>query len=123
METKQEPIQDLLIDIIQDNPSYQFPIQIIQEDLYQLFTHHDEFDYFMMRCYNTLNDNHHSIFGNTFLNIIQDVLDTNSVDVYSISTDEYELKIDKVISILENTYITRVEKNTPDGEMLKLMAT
>lgn len=122
METKQEPIQDLLIDIVQDNPSYQFPLQTIQNELYQLFTHHDEFDYFMMRCYNTLNDNHHSIFGHTFLTILEDVLQTNSIDVYSIPTEEYELKIDKIISILENTYITRVDKNTPDGEMLKVMA-
>jgi hypothetical protein len=34
---------------------------------------------------------------------------------------EYQLKIDELIDTLEKLKITRVEKSSPDGEMMSIM--
>jgi hypothetical protein len=49
------------------------------------------------------------------------VLDTKNHDPYLLSSEEYYSKIDHFIDVLENLSITRIEKDSPDGELLSAM--
>lgn len=114
-------ISPLLQDIVMDNPTYPFPVMTIRDELVQLFINQDEFEYFMMQAFKKLKSEHHIIFANVFLTTLEQVLDTLGVDPHNLPNEIYQGKIDHFISILEELQITRVEKKSPDGEMLSAM--
>jgi hypothetical protein len=114
-------ISPLLENIVNDNPTYDFPVQSIREELVQLFMHQEEYHYFIQQSYRILNRDHHKIFADVFLTTLELVLETNNQDPYLLSSDEYHSKIDSFIEVLENLKITRIEKNSPDGELMSAM--
>ena len=114
-------VTPLLENIVYDNPTYHFPIQSIRNELSQLFLHQDEYHYFIQQIYKVLNRDHHSIFANVFITTLELVLDTKNQDPYLLSSEEYYSKIDHFIEVLENISITRIEKKSPDGELLSAM--
>jgi hypothetical protein len=120
-EYQRTEISPLLEDIVKDNPTYPFPVMTIREELVQLFINQDEFEYFMMQAFRKLKSEHHIIFANVFLTTLEQVLDTLGVDPHNLPNELYQQKIDHFISILEVLRITRVEKNSPDGELLSAM--
>jgi hypothetical protein len=120
-ETQQTQISPLLEDIVRDNPTYAFPVMTIREELIQLFINQDEFEYFMMQAFKKLKSEHHIVFGNVFLTALEQVLETNDTDPHLLPKQIYQEKIDYFISILENLNVTRIEKNSPDGELLSAM--
>jgi hypothetical protein len=120
-ETITTPINDLLKNIVIDNPTFPFPVNVIREELIQLFINQFEFDYFLEQCIKKLKSEHHIIFANTFLLILEEVLDTSRSDVYDLPNEVYQTKIDYFISKLETLNITRIDKKSPDGEMLSIM--
>jgi hypothetical protein len=121
MEHPRTEVTPLLENVIYDNPTYPFPIQSIREELSQLFLHQEEYHYFIQQAYRVLNRDHHSIFATIFITTLEFVLDTKTQDPYILSPEEYYSKIDHFIDVLENLNITRIEKNTPDGELLSAM--
>lgn len=121
MEHPRTEVTPLLENVIYDNPTYPFPIQSIREELSQLFLHQEEYHYFIQQAYRVLNRDHHSIFATIFITTLEFVLDTKTQDPYTLSPEEYYSKIDHFIDVLENLSITRIEKNTPDGELLSAM--
>lgn len=118
--TKTE-ITPLLEDIIQDNPTYDFPVNAIREELIQLYVNQDEFEYFMMQSFKKLKREYHIVFANVFLTTLEQVLDTVGTDPHNLPKHVYQEKIDYFISILEDLHITRIDKNSPDGELISAM--
>jgi hypothetical protein len=114
-------ISPLLESVVKDNPTYPFPVNAIREELIQLYINQDEFEYFMMQSFKKLKREYHIVFGNIFLTTLEQVLDTIDVDPHTLPKQVYQEKIDYFISILENLNITRVEKKSPDGELLSAM--
>ena len=121
MEYPKTEISPLLQDVVHDNPTYPFPILTIQDELLQMYLHQDEFQYFMMECYKKLNREHPSIFGQVFLTTLEMILDTNSIDPHNRSLEDYQFIMDRFITVLESLQVTRIEKNSPDGEMMDAM--
>jgi hypothetical protein len=121
MEYPKTEISPLLEDVINDNPTYPFPILTINDELLQMYLHQEEFQYFMMESYKKLNREHPSIFGQVFLTTLEMILSTNTTDPYTRSAEDYQFHIDRFITVLESLQITRIEKNSPDGEMMQAM--
>ena len=114
-------ISPLLENIVKDNPTYDFPVQSIREELVQLFMHQEEYHYFIQQCYRILSRDHHIVFANVFITTLELILDVHNQDPYLLSSEEYHLKIDTFIEVLETLSITRIEKNSPDGELMSAM--
>lgn len=114
-------ISPLLIGIVQDNETYDFPIATIQPELLQLFLTQDEYHYFVQQSYRKLKRDHPIIFANVFLTTLDMILDTNNDDPYVLPKDEYQSRIDKLIEVLETLKVTRIPKNTPDGELMSAL--
>ena len=114
-------ISPLLQDIVKDNETYDFPIATIKNELLQLFLTQEEYHYFIQQSYRKLKRDHPVIFANVFLTTLELILDTNSTDPYTLSKEEYQTKIDTFIEVLENLKVTRVPKNTPDGELMSAL--
>lgn len=114
-------ITPLLEDVVRDNPTYPFPVNAIRDELIQLYVNQDEFEYFMMQCFKKLKKEYHIVFGNVFLTTLEQVLDTIDIDPHTLPKHVYQEKIDYFISILEDLKITRVDKNSPDGELISAM--
>jgi hypothetical protein len=121
MEYPKTEISPLLEDVVHDNPTYPFPILTINDELLQMYLHQDEFEYFMMECYKKLNREHPNIFGQVFLTTLEMILDTNSINPHNRSTEDYQFIMDRFITVLESLQVTRIEKNSPDGEMMEAM--
>ena len=121
MEYPRTEISPLLEDVVNDNPTYPFPILTINDELLQMYLHQDEFEYFMMESYKKLNREHPSIFGQVFLTTLEMILDTKSIDPHNRSLEDYQFIMDRFITVLESLQVTRIEKNSPDGEMMSAM--
>lgn len=111
-------IQPLFENIIHDNPTYPFPMDIIKFELLQLYLHQEEYYYFTKECVRILNLNHHEVFSIIFITQLDLILDTKTIDPYDLPQEEYERLIDEFISSLENINITRILKDSPDGEII-----
>lgn len=114
-------ISPLLHAIVDDNPTYNFPVDSIRDELIQLYMNQLEFEYFMMQGYKKLKNQYHIVFANVFLTTLEQVMDTVGNDPHILEHNVYQSKIDYFISVLENLRVTRVEKNSPDGEILSVM--
>ena len=121
MNNTRTEVTPLLENIVRDNSTYDFPVQTIREELIQLFMHQEEYHYFIQQCYKILNRDHHEVFANVFITTLELILDTQNVDPYILPINEYHSKIDEFIDVLENLKITRIEKNSPDGELMSAM--
>lgn len=120
MATK-ENIFPLLESIVTDNRTYKFPIEFISKELLNLYTNQAEFDYFMMQAYKKLNVFFGHVISHVFLNTIELKLNLKEINIYELPVDEYEQLIGNFMTSLENIHITRIEKNSPDGEMMSAM--
>jgi hypothetical protein len=114
-------ISPLLHSIVEDNPTYDFPVDSIRDELIQLYMNQLEFEYFMMQGYKKLKKQYHIVFANIFLTTLEQVMDTVGNDPHILEHDVYQSKIDYFISVLETLKVTRIEKNSPDGEILSAM--
>ena len=114
-------ISPLLEGIVKDNETYDFPIATIKQELLQLFLTQEEYHYFIQQSYRKLKRDHPTIFSNVFLTTLDLILDTNNTDPYTLSKEDYQSKIDTFIEVLENLKVTRIPKNTPDGELMSAL--
>jgi hypothetical protein len=119
MENTKSPIP-LLESVVKDNETYDFPVDSIRKELLQLLLHQEEFYYFISQCHRKLKIDYPNIFATIFINTVHLKLDTDNV--YELSKEDYESVILNLTESLENLQITRVEKNTPDGEMMSEMS-
>lgn len=118
METQ---ITDLLQTIAEENPNYPFPIDTIRIELMEMLTNQEEFQYFLMQAYKKLKRDHPAAFNTIFLTTLAVVLDDDMTLPDTLPLQEYQNRIERLISTLENMRITRIEKNSPDGELMSAM--
>jgi len=114
-------ISPLLESVVRDNPTYPFPIDTIRMELLELLTNQLELQYFVIQANRKLKRDHHKVFANIFLNTIQLVFETDKEEAEDLPYELYQSRIERLTTILENMKITRIEKNSPDGEMLTAM--
>lgn len=80
-----------------------------------------EFDYFRMMSYRKLKKEYGEAVAHIFLQTMELKMELNRGDIYTIPIIEYQSRMETFLSTLENLYITRIEKNSPDGEMMTAM--
>ena len=114
-------ITPLLEGIVRDNPTYKFPVNLIENELMSMFLSQDEFEYFMMEAYKKLKKDASYVIANIFLTALETILDTSKVDPHTLSKEEYQEKLDRFISIVEDMDITIIDKNSPDGEVMSAL--
>lgn len=120
MSTK-TPIAPLLQSIIKDNPTYKFPVEAINKELLNMFVEPLEFEYFMMMSYKKLKREFGNEIAHIFLQTIDLKMNESGRDIQSLSVSEFQEKFEGFMNTLENLYFTRIDKNSPDGEMMSAM--
>lgn len=110
-------INPLLESIVTDNESFDFPIESIRPELLQMLLNQEEFDYFVSQCHNKLKMSYPKIFSTVFFNTMMIVFDTDE-DIYQMSFETYTEYLLEFIDVLENMQVTRIEKDSPDGEIM-----
>lgn len=118
---EKQAITPLLESVIQDNPTYKFPLETISKELTNMFLEPLEYDYFMIQSYKKLKREYGDTIGHIFLQVAQMKMTTPDRDIYTLTVQEYQSKMDDFISTLENLYITKVDRHSPDGEMMSAM--
>lgn len=114
-------LEPLLVSIVSDNPTYNFPHQAISKEMIGLFLDRREFDYFMMQAYKRLKSDYGFAVAHIFLSTLELKLDLQNRDIHTITDIEYQQGIENVLTTLEQLKFTKVDKNSPDGEMLSAM--
>lgn len=80
-----------------------------------------EYDYFMIQSYKKLKQEYGDTIGHIFLQVAQMKMTTPDRDIYTLTVQEYQSKMDDFLTTLENLYITKVDRHSPDGEMMSAM--
>lgn len=114
-------IYPLLESVIKDHRTFKFPIKFIHKELLAAFMQPFEFDYFMTMCFKKLKSEYGYTVGHIFLQVMEIKLKTANRDIYSLTESEYHTEMENFISSLENIYITKIDKDSPDGELLSAM--
>lgn len=114
-------ISPLLQSVIRDNTTYKFPIEYINKELTSMFLEPLEFDYFMIQAFRKLKREYGETIAHIFLSTLELKMKIRERDIYKLSVSEYQSEMEKFLSTLENLYITKVDKNSPDGEMMSAM--
>lgn len=118
--TKQS-VFPLLQSIVRDNQTFKFPMECIQKELTGMFLEPLEFDYFMIQSFRKLKREYGGTVAHIFLSVLELKLKIRERDIYKMSESEYQSEMEGFLFTLENLYITRIEKNSPDGEMMSVM--
>jgi hypothetical protein len=116
-----QSVYPLLKDIIKDNPTFKFPVELIQKELMHIFLDPMEFDYFIIQSFKKLKRDYGSTMGHIFLTILENKIETKKRDISELEISIYQDLIESFIQTLERTYITRIEKDSSDGEMMSVM--
>lgn len=119
---EQKSLIPLLADVVRDNPTFKFPIEIIIKELTSMFLEPLEFDYFAIQSYRKLKREYGDTIAHIFLTTLEIKLSIKERDIYSLSAQEYQTEIENFISSLENLYITKIDKRSSDGEMMSAMS-
>lgn len=114
-------ILPLLNDIIKDNESIKFPVECIHKELISMFLNPEEFDYFSIQSYRKLKREYGYTIAHIFLTTMDSKLKLNQRNIRTLTEEEYSSEVENFISTLENLTITRIPKDSPDGEMLSAM--
>jgi len=119
---EQKSLIPLLADVVRDNPTFKFPVEIIVKELTSMFLEPLEFDYFAIQSYRKLKREYGDTIAHIFLTTLEIKLSIKERDIYSLSAQEYQTEIENFISSLENLYITKIDKKSSDGEMMSAMS-
>jgi hypothetical protein len=119
---QQQALIPLLTSVVQDNPTYKFPVETISKELTSMFLEPLEFDYFTIQSYRKLKREFGETIAHIFLSTLDLKLQLKERDIYTLSTQEYQAEMENLLTTLENLYITKVDKRSSDGEMMTAMA-
>jgi hypothetical protein len=117
----QKSVSGLLEDIVKDNPTFKFPIETISKELISLFLEPMEFDYFIIQSFRKLKRDFGDVIAHIFLQTLELKLNMKPEEISHLTLEEYHAYIEIFITALENIYITKIDKNSNDGEMLSVM--
>ena len=93
----------------------------IVTEMTQLYLSQEEYDYHQMMIFRKLKRMYGKVISNIYVTTCEMFLDCHKQDMTQIPYDQYVEKIDKLWNILEHMMITRIEKKSPDGEMMDVM--
>jgi hypothetical protein len=114
-------IAPLLNSLIKDNQTYKFPYEAISKEMLQMFLNRDEFEYFSIQAFKKLKREYGSTLAHIFLTTMDLKMHLQEIDIHTISLENYSDLVEDFISTLESLYITKIDKRSPDGELLKAM--
>lgn len=118
---QQSRVEPLLQAIVNDNETYDFPFYAIRLELLEMLSNQEDLQYFTIQAHKKLKKKFPPIFSTVFLNTMEMVLDTNNIDPYTLPYEHYVDKIEELTEVLETLVISRIEKDSPDGEMMVAM--
>lgn len=119
---EQQKLIPLLQSVVQDNPTYKFPVETISKELTSMFLEPLEFDYFTIQSYRKLKREFGDTVAHIFLSTLDLKLQLKERDIYTLPIHQYQEEMENLLTTLENLYITKVDKNSSDGEMMSAMA-
>lgn len=119
---EQQKLIPLLQSVVQDNPTYKFPVETISKELTSMFLEPLEFDYFTIQSYRKLKREYGETVAHIFLSTLDLKLQLKERDIYSLTTQQYQTEMENFLTTLENLYITKIDKKSSDGEMMSAMA-
>lgn len=119
---EQQKLIPLLQSVVQDNPTYKFPVETISKELTSMFLEPLEFDYFTIQSYRKLKREYGETVAHIFLSTLDLKLQLKERDIYSLTTQQYQAEMENFLTTLENLYITKIDKKSSDGEMMSAMA-
>jgi hypothetical protein len=111
----------LLESIVQDHPTFKFPIEAIQKELLNMFMLPLEFDYFYMTAYRKLKSDYGFIVAYIFLETLQLKFKTDISKIHELDINDYHSIVEEFITTLERLHVTKIDRDSPDGEMLTAM--
>ena len=120
--TSTNTLYDFLEVIIQDNFTYDFPINEIRMELINLMMSQEEFIYFLQQAYKKLVNSHGKVTADIFTTVMYKDFDVANNDPTQLEYADFVLILDSIIDKLENLKITRVPPNSPDYEVLTAMS-
>jgi hypothetical protein len=120
--TSTDSLYSFLEVIVQDNFTYNFPINEVRMELINLMMSQDEFIYFIQQSYKNLLNSHGKITADIFTTIVHKDFDVVNSDPTQLEYVDFVLILDSIICKLENLKITRIPPSSPDYDVLSVMA-
>jgi len=108
--------------IVEDNFTYNFPINEVRLELINLMMSQEEFIYFIQQAYNNVMHSHGKITADIFTTVVYKDFDVVNNDPTKLEYIDFVLILDSIIDKLENLRITRVPPSSPDYEVLSVMS-
>lgn len=118
---EKHPIYPLLESVVNDNPTFKFPIELIRKEFISIVLEPLEFDYFITYCTKKLKRKYGQTISHIFLTTLELKMRLRDRDIYQLSTSQFHLEMENFLNTLENLYITRIDKKSSDGEMMSAM--
>jgi hypothetical protein len=119
---KQEPIFALLNDVVADNPTYDFPLSTISMELNNMFANKDKFDEVLEYIIKKLKRRHSDIVAHVFVLCVERSFPLDKYVFDTIPLNEYYNSVEDLYELLSTLKITRIDKSSPDGEMMSQMS-
>lgn len=120
--TSTDSLYSFLEVIVQDNFTYNFPINEVRMELINLMMSQDEFIYFIQQAHNNLVNSHGKITADIFTTVVYKDFDVLNNDPTQLEYVDFVLILDSIICKLENLKITRIPPSSPDYDVLSVMA-
>ena len=117
----EQRLKPLLNDLIRDNPTYPFPLSTIHKELTNLLVRQEEYDYFMWMAYKKIKKDHSELVAKIYLTTAEFVINLPTEQIYDLPYTEYVILIERFYTTLQNLRITRIDKSSPDGELLQAL--
>lgn len=114
-------LNDFLVIISNDHQTVNFPINEIQLELTFMYLDKDDFDNGLMKAYHKLKRKYNKTMADIFMTIANMKLQIGDIDFRNMEQSDYQEWLEDFFNSLENIKITRIEKNSPDGQMLTQM--
>lgn len=120
--TSTDSLYSFLEVIVEDNFTYDFPINEVRMELINLMMSQEEFIYFMQQAHRKLVNSHGKITADIFTTVVHRDFDIANNDPTQLDYSDFVLLLDSIIVKLENLKITRVPPESPDYEVLSAMS-
>lgn len=117
----QKSIYPFLEMIIDDHEYINFPVQEIRKELIQLCLSNYEFEYMLKQTHKKILNKYGIVYSHIYLNLIEIAFQDITDSVHKIDEEEYLNVMYSFIELLESVKITRVQKNSPDWEVISAM--
>lgn len=118
MEDIQNKPDELLIKIANDNESYPFPMEAIEEHFTAMVLRPDVFNDIWYAALEKLKNKYSNIVGNIFILISGKYFDAET-DINALTVGEFYDKVDSLYNNLRLVRVSIIQKDSPDGELVR----